>query len=159
MNLDPMTLTNYNPNPSATETEPMTNLNDAVRLFILNLPEVVELRKAAATPDNEVSESVARAIQDGAEYVVQNWADSEAPYLIEGALDDYDFGSAIEHAFSYGTVDINSAIDADEVISNSGDFDAVRDTVNDLESKVIELEALVAALTNRLDDAAEGLRG
>jgi hypothetical protein len=128
------------------ESDMNTNLNDAIRLFVLNLPEILELRNrpeyAPPTNDDGIRAIVADAIE--------NYEQNDLSYAVESVLEDMDFESKVETVLNYGFIDITSKVDGDELLGQSREFNVLSDTVNDLESKVKELERRIEAAAERL---------
>lgn len=152
------------------------DLNDTIKTFVLNIPAIIDLRndvaslKDAPAPDSSISEADWDAIADSARDAARDYFESEV-----------DMADAVENAITYGYVDLSSALDYDEIVSNSSEFgdlqtqvqdnkdnieeltsaldnlsDAVLPDANGSEEdrmRIARLEALVAELESRLDNA------
>lgn len=162
----------------------MNDINNNLRLFVLNIPELLDLRtevntlKAETDKPEEVSEQVARAIENVVEEGIDN---ADIPYMVESAIENYDFSDAVESALDYGYIDITSKVDGGDIdiesnsavtsleeriekiesdledgegSANAEYVSALEQTIDSLTETVQELESALDSITNRLDNAS-----
>lgn len=122
------------------------NLNETVRLFILNLPEILELRNEILELRNArplVDDAIAVAVRDAVGDAVD---DLDMDGAIERGLDNYDLTYAIENAFAYGGVDVTGNIDGSDLdIGSNGAITAIEERLDSIESA---LDNIIERLDN-----------
>ena len=131
------------------------DINETLRLFILNLPEIRALRVAAeAAPEPESkyldAEAVERAIED-----------YDFTYIVENAVESLDLSDAVDNAISYGYVSITEHVDGSDLdIEGNSAITYLQERVDALDEvagmadRITELEELVTNLNFRLDNAS-----
>ena len=119
-----------------------TNLNETIRLFILNLPEIVELRKAVNTEPGDAEDFTDKQLRIIDNAIAVALEDFDFEYTVTNAVESMDLSDAIESTLEFGYLDLDRILGLDDKVEEKVD-----DKVSDLESKIADLE-------DRLDNAS-----